>query len=110
MSFSQGDGCGAVQVTNYYDPSIAGSKVKGEVEQGKLLIDVAKEVGVKFLVWRFVRLASLASDDLILHVAVSHMRPMCRRGSTLASTILTVSMHLPIHILSARMRPSCRQS
>jgi len=38
-------------VTNYYDPSIAGSDVKGEVEQGKILIDAAKEVGVKFLVW-----------------------------------------------------------
>ena len=27
---------------------------KGEVDQGKLLIDTAKEVGVKFFVWRFV--------------------------------------------------------
>ncbi|KAF7986297.1 hypothetical protein HWV62_35244 [Athelia sp. TMB] len=41
----------ALKVTNYYDPSIAGGNTAGEIEQGKQLVDVAKEVGVKFLVW-----------------------------------------------------------
>jgi len=45
-------GCeGVFGVTNYYDPSIVGANPKGEVDQGKLLIDTAKEVGVKFFVW-----------------------------------------------------------
>lgn len=43
-----------LQVTNFYDPSIVGAKPTGEIDQGKILIDTAKEVGVKFLVWRFV--------------------------------------------------------
>lgn len=55
----------AAQVTNYYDPSIAGAQVKGEVHQGKILIDAAKEVGVKFFVWRFVRPACLMDANLI---------------------------------------------
>ncbi|KAF7985834.1 hypothetical protein HWV62_510 [Athelia sp. TMB] len=45
-------GCEAVfGVTNYNDPSIAGGDTAGEIVQGKQLIDVAKEVGVKFFVW-----------------------------------------------------------
>ena len=44
----------ALKVTNYYDPSIAGGNTAGEIEQGKQLVDVAKEIGVKFLVWRSV--------------------------------------------------------
>jgi len=45
-------GCEAVfGVTNYYDPTIAGGNTAGELVQGKLLVDTAKEVGVKFLVW-----------------------------------------------------------
>jgi len=42
---------GVFGVTNFYDPSIMESNPKGEVDQGKLLIDTAKEVGVKFFVW-----------------------------------------------------------
>ncbi|KAF7973254.1 hypothetical protein HWV62_15771 [Athelia sp. TMB] len=41
----------ASQVTNYNDPSIAGGDTAGEIVQGKQLIDVAKEVGIKFFVW-----------------------------------------------------------
>lgn len=48
----------ASQVTNYNDPSIAGGDTVGEIVQGKQLIDVAKEVGVKFFVWRSVSLFS----------------------------------------------------
>jgi hypothetical protein len=55
-----------LQVTNYYDPSIVGAgKHTGEVDQGKLLIDTAKEVGVKFLVWRFVDLVIPPDQNLI---------------------------------------------
>jgi len=52
------------QVTNYYDPSIVGAKPQGEIEQGRLLIDVAKEVGVQFFVWRFVELANPGHSSL----------------------------------------------
>lgn len=38
-------------VTNYYDPTIAGSNIKGEVIQGKIMIDAAKKAGVKFFIW-----------------------------------------------------------
>jgi uncharacterized protein YbjT (DUF2867 family) len=38
-------------ITNFYDPSIVGAKHDGEIDQGKILIDTCKEVGVKFLVW-----------------------------------------------------------
>jgi hypothetical protein len=55
-----------LQVTNYYDPSIVGvGKHTGEVDQGKVLIDTAKEVGVKFLVWRFVDVVILTDNNLI---------------------------------------------
>lgn len=54
------------QVTNYYDPSISGIKPQGEIEQGKLLVDAAKEAGVQFFVWRFVELANLAHSSLTL--------------------------------------------
>ena len=52
------------QVTNYYDPSIAGAKPQGEIEQGRFLIDAAKEAGVQFFVWRFAELANLVHTSL----------------------------------------------
>ncbi|KZP12649.1 NAD(P)-binding protein [Athelia psychrophila] len=45
-------GCEAVfGVTDFGDPSILGGDARGEITQGKLLIDIAKEVGVQFFVW-----------------------------------------------------------
>jgi hypothetical protein len=41
-------------VTNFFDPSIIGGNPSGEIDQGKNLVDAAKEVGVKFFVWRSV--------------------------------------------------------
>ncbi|KAJ6621015.1 hypothetical protein B0H10DRAFT_1945653 [Mycena sp. CBHHK59/15] len=40
-------------VTNFWDPEVfpADHKGKGEIEQGKNLVDAAKEVGVKFFIW-----------------------------------------------------------
>ena len=96
----------AAQVTNYYDPSIAGSRVRGEVDQGKILIDAAKEVGVKFLVWRFVRPASLTNENIDLQVVVSHMQQICRKGNTLVSIISTVSIHESLLISVWRVRRS----
>jgi len=78
------------QVTNYYDPSISGARPQGEIEQGRLLIDSAKEVGVQFFVWRLVELAiscALQSDSLAVR---SRTRPNCRMGSILASIISIV--------------------
>lgn len=42
----------ALKVTNYSDPSIGNGNTRGEAIQGKLLVDIAKEVGIKFFVWR----------------------------------------------------------
>ncbi|KIM73992.1 hypothetical protein PILCRDRAFT_828638 [Piloderma croceum F 1598] len=38
-------------VTNFFDPSVIGANPSGEIDQGKYMVDAAKEVGVKFLVW-----------------------------------------------------------
>lgn len=43
-----------MKVTAFGDPSMLGGDGRGEITQGRLLIDVAKEVGVKFFVWRSV--------------------------------------------------------
>lgn len=53
-SCSDFNGIRPYQITNFYDPSIAGTKNDGEIDQGKKLIDACKDVGVKFFVWRFV--------------------------------------------------------
>ncbi|KAF7973251.1 hypothetical protein HWV62_15765 [Athelia sp. TMB] len=46
------EGCEAVfGVTNYNDPSIVRGDTAGEIVQGKQLVDVAKEIGIKFFVW-----------------------------------------------------------
>ncbi|KII90698.1 hypothetical protein PLICRDRAFT_39272 [Plicaturopsis crispa FD-325 SS-3] len=42
---------GVFGVTNFYDPTIAGQDPQGEITQGKNLIEVSKEVGVKFFIW-----------------------------------------------------------
>jgi len=39
------------QVTNFWDPSIYPGNPKGELEQGKNLVNASKEVGVKFFVF-----------------------------------------------------------
>ncbi|KZP07180.1 NAD(P)-binding protein [Athelia psychrophila] len=45
-------GCEAVfGVTDFGDPSIMQGNARGEIIQGKLLIDAAKDAGVKFFVW-----------------------------------------------------------
>ncbi|KAJ7278856.1 NmrA-like family-domain-containing protein [Mycena rebaudengoi] len=40
-------------VTNFWDPEVfpADHAGKGEIEQGKNLVDAAKEVGIKFFIW-----------------------------------------------------------
>ncbi|KAJ7293782.1 hypothetical protein C8J57DRAFT_1269982 [Mycena rebaudengoi] len=39
-------------ITNRWDPEVAADPTgKGEIEQGKNLVDAAREVGIKFLVW-----------------------------------------------------------
>jgi hypothetical protein len=44
------------QNTNFWDPEVfpADPKGAGEITQGKNLVDAAKEVGVKFFIWRSV--------------------------------------------------------
>jgi hypothetical protein len=44
------------QNTNFWDPEVflADPKGTGEITQGKNLVDAAKEVGVKFFIWRSV--------------------------------------------------------
>ncbi|KAI0248748.1 hypothetical protein BJV78DRAFT_1233113 [Lactifluus subvellereus] len=45
-------GCeGVFGVTDFFDPKIYPNNLKGEIEQGKNLVDASKEVGIKFFVW-----------------------------------------------------------
>jgi hypothetical protein len=97
-----------VQVTNFWDPSIVGTQVKGEIEQGKILIDAAKEAGVKFFVWRFVRPTSMTGTEFDLRAAASPMQPIYRRGSTLPCIILTVSLHASMLIARTMNEALCR--
>jgi len=58
-------------VTNFWDPSVFPANPKGEIEQGKNLVDAAKEVGVKFFVWSSLPNASKLSNGKytkILHL------------------------------------------
>ncbi|KAI0248743.1 hypothetical protein BJV78DRAFT_1233069 [Lactifluus subvellereus] len=41
----------AYLVTDFFDPKIYPNNLKGEIEQGKNLVDASKEVGIKFFVW-----------------------------------------------------------
>jgi hypothetical protein len=43
------------QVTNFFDPEVfpAEPDGRGEIVQGKNLVDAAKEVGVGFFIWRY---------------------------------------------------------
>jgi hypothetical protein len=56
------------QNTNFWDPEVypADSTGKGEITQGKNLVDAAKEVGVKFFIWRYVLTAVQTNQPHIL--------------------------------------------
>lgn len=54
--------------TNFYDPTIAGQDPQGEITQGKNLIEVSKEVGVKFFIWRWVVNLSLINVPLLTRI------------------------------------------
>ncbi|KAF7354408.1 NmrA domain-containing protein [Mycena venus] len=57
-------------LTNFWDPEIfpADPEGKGEVIQGKNLIDAAKEVDVKFFIWSSLESATKESNGLYKHV------------------------------------------
>jgi uncharacterized protein YbjT (DUF2867 family) len=45
-------GCeGVFGITDFFDPTIYPNNLKGEIEQGKNLVDASSEVGIKFFVW-----------------------------------------------------------
>ncbi|KAJ7451348.1 hypothetical protein FB451DRAFT_1525714 [Mycena latifolia] len=56
-------------MTNFWDPEVfpADPKGKGEITQGKNLIDVAKETGVKFFIWSSLPNATKESNGLYTH-------------------------------------------
>jgi len=56
--------------TNFWDPEVypADSTGKGEITQGKNLVDAAKEVGVKFFIWSSLPSAKEQSKGLYNHV------------------------------------------
>jgi len=56
--------------TNFWDPEIfpADPKGKGEITQGKNLVDAAKEEGVKFFIWSSLPNATKESNGLYTHV------------------------------------------
>ncbi|KAJ6537946.1 NAD(P)-binding protein [Mycena capillaripes] len=57
-------------VTNFWDPEVfpADPHGKGEIIQGKNLVDAAKEVGVKLFIWSSVPNATKESNGLYKHV------------------------------------------
>ncbi|KAF8197703.1 NAD(P)-binding protein [Mycena galopus ATCC 62051] len=57
-------------ITNFWDPEIfpAGPEGKGELTQGKNLVNAAKEVGVKFFIWSSVSNATKESNGLYKHI------------------------------------------
>ncbi|KAF7360735.1 NmrA domain-containing protein [Mycena venus] len=57
-------------VTNFWDPSVfpADETGKGEITQGKNLVDAAKEVGVKFFIWSSLPNVAKESNGLYKHV------------------------------------------
>ncbi|KAJ6455341.1 NAD(P)-binding protein [Mycena vitilis] len=59
-------------VTNFWDPAVfSGDDAtgKGEILQGKNLVDAAKEAGVKFFIWSSLPDATKLSNGLYKHVA-----------------------------------------
>lgn len=51
-----------LEVTAFTDPSIIRGDTRGEIIQGKTLVDAAKEVGVQFFVWRSVCVIYFCSE------------------------------------------------
>ncbi|KAJ6496349.1 hypothetical protein C8R45DRAFT_1094593 [Mycena sanguinolenta] len=66
-------GGSASKMTNFWDPDVfpAESDGKGEIVQGKNLVDAAKEVGVKFLIWS--SLPSITKESKGLYTQVHHV-------------------------------------
>ncbi|KAJ6612425.1 hypothetical protein B0H10DRAFT_2436983 [Mycena sp. CBHHK59/15] len=56
--------------TNFWDPEVfpADHMGKGEIEQGKNLVDAAKEVGVKFFIWSSLLNATKESNGKYSHI------------------------------------------
>ncbi|KAJ6592504.1 hypothetical protein B0H19DRAFT_1215325 [Mycena capillaripes] len=56
--------------TNFWDPEVfpADPKGKGEITQGKNLVDAAKEAGVKFFIWSSLPSSTKESNGLYTHV------------------------------------------
>jgi len=56
--------------TNFWDPEVfpADPEGKGEIVQGKNLVDAAKEVGVNFFIWSSLPNATKESNGLYTHV------------------------------------------
>ncbi|KAJ7496337.1 NAD(P)-binding protein [Mycena galericulata] len=57
-------------ITNFWDPSVfpADPTGKGEIVQGKNLVDAVKEVGIKFYIWSSLPNATKESNGLYTHV------------------------------------------
>jgi uncharacterized protein YbjT (DUF2867 family) len=63
-------GCeGVFGVTDFFDPTIYPNNLKGEIEQGKNLVDAAKEVGIKFFVWSSLPGCAKISKGKYTHIA-----------------------------------------
>ncbi|KAJ7453060.1 hypothetical protein B0H11DRAFT_1927210 [Mycena galericulata] len=56
--------------TNFWDPEVfpADMTGKGEIVQGKNLVDAVKEVGIKFFIWSSLPSATKESNGLYIHV------------------------------------------
>ncbi|KAF7985837.1 hypothetical protein HWV62_516 [Athelia sp. TMB] len=77
------EGCEAVfGVTNYNDPSIVRGDTAGEIVQGKQLVDVAKEIGIKFFVWRLVWFFPAAYTQLSTIAALFRTAQNCQVANT----------------------------
>ncbi|KAJ7503414.1 hypothetical protein B0H11DRAFT_1985459 [Mycena galericulata] len=57
-------------LTNFWDPTVfpADPEGKGEIVQGKNLVDAAKEVGIKFFIWSSLPNATKESNGLYKHL------------------------------------------
>jgi len=63
-------GCeGVFGVTDFFDPTIYPKNLKGEIEQGKNLVDASKEVGIKFFVWSSLPGCTKISKGKYSHIA-----------------------------------------
>jgi hypothetical protein len=100
-----------IKVTNFWDPSIFPDRPEGEIEQGKNMVDAAKDVGVKFFVWRYDTLTVFVCVCAILNLpAQCRMRPNSRRVNIPIFSTSIVSVMFQREILELTPLYSPRKS